>query len=373
MSVETSNPLAPLLAAVGREGSPRAAWDEVSRSEIRRYAQAVMDPSPLYWDEGLARGTRYGGVVAPPFMPSKLFRVPPDAPDPLQGEWSGEHSPRGESDLRIPWPSGWIVLHGSDESQIHRLARPGDRVTARTKLADAYERQGRSGHLVMAVTETVYLNQADELLYLNRGISVARQQRPSGGAQAGVGPARGPEAGTGPRPGVEPGARDLPGARRVLEPAAPFEQIQAGDQIPQIVKPLTVPIMVRWCAAVEIWRRDHYDLEYAREQAGLPNIVGSGSWTHACLHHLLNAWAGIDGWVFKVSQRVHTAMLPGDTLTGWGRVTETRVVDGLGYVELAIGFRKPDGIDAVSGAGTVVLPLRGGRPVPYPFHVRSSS
>ena len=151
-------------------------------------------------------------------------------------------------------------------------------------------------------------------------------------------------------------------------PTTPFfDDVALGQEIPTVVKPLTVPIMVRWCAAVELWRRDHYDLDYAVNQAGLPNIVGSGAWTHACLHHLLSQWAGPDGWVFKVGQRVRTTMLPGDHLTGWGRVTATRVVDGLGYVELETGLRKADGGEAVTGTGTVVLPLRGGRPVPYPF------
>jgi acyl dehydratase len=173
-----------MRAAIGRVGSPRTAWDEVSRGEIRRYAQAIMDDDPVYWDEEHARRTKFGGVVAPPFLPGKIFRVRPDAPDPLREDerlWSGEHTPRGESDLRIPWPPGWIVLHGSDESEIYQLARPGDRITARSKLVDMYERQGRSGHLVMAVTETAYFNQDGDLLYVNRGISVARRQRREGG------------------------------------------------------------------------------------------------------------------------------------------------------------------------------------------------
>jgi acyl dehydratase len=363
MSVDTTNPLEALLAAVGQQGSPRTAWDEVSRGEIRRYAQAVMDPDRLYWDEDYARGTRYGGVVAPPFLPCKMFRVPPDAPDPLRedlGTWSGEHTPRGESDLHIPWPRGWIVLHGSDEAEIYRLARPGDRVTAQTTFTDAYERQGRSGHLVMGVTETTYSNQHGDLLYLNRGVSVARQV--GAGGKAGSKGAGASSLAPEPAP---------PG--RVVPRGTAFEEIQVGDGIPTVVKPLTVPIMMRWCAAVEIWRRDHYDLTYAVEQAGLPNIVGSGAWTHACLHHVLSAWAGLDGWVFKVSQRVKTTMLPGDTLTGWGRVTATRIVDGLGHVDLETGFRKADGVDAISGGGTVVLPLRGGRPVPYPFPRRSNA
>jgi acyl dehydratase len=169
-----------MRAAIGRESSPRTAWDEVSRGEIRRYAQAVMDPNPVYWDEGHARGTKFGGVVAPPFLPGKIYRVPPDAPDPLRedlGAWDGAHTPRGESDLKIPWPAGWIVLHGSDEAEIYQLARPGDTITSRSKLVDMYERQGRSGRLVMAVTETSYFNQDGDLLYLNRGVSVARPPR----------------------------------------------------------------------------------------------------------------------------------------------------------------------------------------------------
>lgn len=169
-----------MRAAIGRQGSPRTAWDEVSRTEIRRYAQAVMDPNPIYWDEEFARGTKYGGVVAPPFLPSKMFRVPPDAPDPLredQRAWDGEHTPRGSRDLRIPWPPGWLVLHGSDEAEIYQLARPGDVITAQTRLVDFYERQGRSGHLLMAVTETSYVNQRGDLLYVNRGVSVARRKR----------------------------------------------------------------------------------------------------------------------------------------------------------------------------------------------------
>ena len=146
-----------------------------------------------------------------------------------------------------------------------------------------------------------------------------------------------------------------------------FDDVRIGLEIPTITKPLTVPIMVRWCAAIEIWRRDHYDVDYARNKAGLPDIVGSGAWTQACLYHLLSEWAGIDGWVFKLTQRVRTMMLPGDTLTAWGRLTSTREENGLGYADLEIGMRKADGTDAVTGTATVVLPLRGGRVVPYPF------
>ena len=58
---------------------------------------------------------------------------------------------------------------------------------------------------------------------------------------------------------------------------------------------------------------------------------------------------------------------PGETLTGWGKVTNKFVKDGLGYVELEIGLKKPDGANSVPGSAIVVFPLKGGRLVPYPF------
>jgi hypothetical protein len=60
---------------------------------------------------------------------------------------------------------------------------------------------------------------------------------------------------------------------------------------------------------------------------------------------------------------------PGDVMTFYGVVTDKRETDGLGYLDLDVGIRIRDGVDAVPGNATVVLPLRDGRPVPYPFPV----
>ena len=50
---------------VGRPlGEPRSAV--VSRREAQRYARAVGDLSPIYFDEDAARAAGYDGLVAPP-------------------------------------------------------------------------------------------------------------------------------------------------------------------------------------------------------------------------------------------------------------------------------------------------------------------
>ncbi len=57
----------------------------------------------------------------------------------------------------------------------------------------------------------------------------------------------------------------------------------------------------------------------------------------------------------------------GDTLTAWGRVTGRETRGAFGVVHLEIGLRNQDGVESTPGAASVVLPLRGGPSVPYPF------
>jgi len=77
-----------IKALIGREAQIEA-WDEVERVAIRRLVQAVMNPDPVYWDDGYAAKTRYRGVVAPPMYPMYAFRFPPNAADPLDAACGG--------------------------------------------------------------------------------------------------------------------------------------------------------------------------------------------------------------------------------------------------------------------------------------------
>ena len=55
------------------------------------------------------------------------------------------------------------------------------------------------------------------------------------------------------------------------------------------------------------------------------------------------------------------------TVTAWGRVVDTRRVGDFGVVECEIGMRNEEGQESTPGTATVVLPLRDGPTVPYPF------
>ena len=41
---------------------------EVEKGAIKKFADAVDDGNPLYWDEEYAKNTKYGSIIAPPCL-----------------------------------------------------------------------------------------------------------------------------------------------------------------------------------------------------------------------------------------------------------------------------------------------------------------
>src|SRR5262245_1462524 len=72
-----------IKALIGVEGEPQTSWEPVERSEVRRFAQAVMDDDPIFWDVAYVKDMRYGAVVAPPLFPLFAQRRAPGSSDPL--------------------------------------------------------------------------------------------------------------------------------------------------------------------------------------------------------------------------------------------------------------------------------------------------
>jgi acyl dehydratase len=147
-----------------------------------------------------------------------------------------------------------------------------------------------------------------------------------------------------------------------------FEDLAVGDAIPDLVKgPLTPAHLMRWSAAVENWHRIHYDAGFATGHDGLPERVVNGSFKQHVLVQLVRDWAGPAGWLWRIGFQFRGMDLVDDTLTAFGAIAGVREADGLGVVDLEIGLRNQRGELNTPGHATAVLPLEGGRPVPYPF------
>lgn len=147
-----------------------------------------------------------------------------------------------------------------------------------------------------------------------------------------------------------------------------YEDVSVGQHIPVVVKgPMTTAHIVRWSAAMENWHKIHYDWRYATEHDGLPDVLVNGSWKQHVLAQVLVDWVGESGWVWKMNFQYRGMNIPGDTLTAWGRVTAKSERGGYGVVELEIGLKDQNGKEGSPGNAVVVLPLKGGPAVPYPF------
>ncbi len=141
-------------AMIGREAAPFTC--EVTKTAIRRFAQAIGDSNPAYFDEQYARTTQWGGIIAPPTFIFTLGYYD-DSPG-VQLREDGRPT-GGEIDVPLPVSR---TVGGASAIEFGEPARPGDVITVRKKVADVYTKEGKSGRLYFTVVETSYTNQNGE-------------------------------------------------------------------------------------------------------------------------------------------------------------------------------------------------------------------
>jgi len=151
---------------IGTESEPIVYF--IDAGAIKFFAESIMDPDPLYRDEQYARSTKHGEIVAPPTFYGGATSVRNTSSD----------DPRTVSSTYVPTPPGSVGLNGGDDFELLAPVKPGDTLTCREKVVDAYEKQGRSGHLIFVVREKTLTNQHGEVVLLHRATSVSRSPTP---------------------------------------------------------------------------------------------------------------------------------------------------------------------------------------------------
>ncbi len=118
---------------------------EIEKGLLGKIVRAVDDPNPLWQDAEYAAQTGYGGIIAPPAWVGAVGL----------GEYVTMLS-------QLECPLKRAILNGWLEVEYHGVVRPGDVITAVIKLADAYEREGRSGRMLFLIIEVLCTNQDGE-------------------------------------------------------------------------------------------------------------------------------------------------------------------------------------------------------------------
>ena len=134
---------------------------EVEKGAIARFAEAVGDPNPLYWDEEYAVKSRFGSIIAPPGFfgwPVKQRGEPPNDLVALVSLLSKAGYGR--------------ILDGGIEWEFFRPVRAGDRLTVTSVIKNIVERSGKTGKVVFLFREITYANQNGETVATARQTTI---------------------------------------------------------------------------------------------------------------------------------------------------------------------------------------------------------
>ena len=138
---------------IGVEAEPEF-W-EVEKGHIRRFAQAIGDPNPLWQDEQYAGKTRYGEIIAPPFflIDAGLVKF---------------------VDKLVDMCPHKANINGGTEIEFYGPMRVGDTIKTIAKLSEVKERTGKSGMMIFLTVEVTYSNQKGELVAKCRNTFIRR-------------------------------------------------------------------------------------------------------------------------------------------------------------------------------------------------------
>lgn len=364
----TPEGVAELRSRVGSYYKAPRRVEEMTPDAIRRFAEAIGDPNPIWTDPGYAANTRYGGLIAPPCSLFGVFVC---------------------SGMRVGGLPGVHAFHSGSEWEWFRPIRVNDRISVTYRPIRIEEKPSRfAGKMVIVYAESFYYNQSGETLARTVGwtIRVERQSARESGKYS----------------EVQPATYTAEQLREIYEATKSppirgaktryWEEVEVGEELPAIVKgPLTVMEMVAWrggvlggygditgshglrlqglrkhpafgardpkTGALQTIGQVHHDEDLASGVA-VPGAYDIGAQRISWLSSLVTSWAGDDGFLKRLRAELRLFNVFGDTQWCRGRVTGKSVVNGEHLVDLEIWCENQRGQLTAPGTATVVLPTR---------------
>lgn len=110
----------------------------VTKRDINRFAQAIGETNPIYFDENYAKNSKYGVIHAPPPF-CQIFTFEDVPPDRLPNDGSPI-----EIDVSIPAKR---TVGGASSYEIFRRVKVGDQITVKSMLTDVFTKRGKKSAL----------------------------------------------------------------------------------------------------------------------------------------------------------------------------------------------------------------------------------
>ena len=134
------------------------ATGEVNRLQWQRWAAAIGDHNPLWFDTDYARTHGYDDVICPPlYLQYAVLGVA--ALDGLRPDGSS-----GAISGGLAFPRAPRRMAGGESTTFHLPAYHRDEIEMVRTIESIVEKQGRSGRFVLVTWHTTYRNQRGELV-----------------------------------------------------------------------------------------------------------------------------------------------------------------------------------------------------------------
>lgn len=131
---------------------------QVTATDIAKFAHATGETNPIHFDRGAAIAAGYADVVAPTLFPY-VVRMHASALVP-----SDQLEPDGSPTADVPPLPTRRAMAGETAIEVGEPVVAGDVITVRKRLAEMYEKKGRTGPLVFVEMEFTFTNQRGKLV-----------------------------------------------------------------------------------------------------------------------------------------------------------------------------------------------------------------
>lgn len=263
-----------IMALVGQSTAGRRGL--ITADGIAKFAAAIDDRNPLYFDRDAAHAVGYADVIAPP-----LFAATATRPVPARSGMLAD----GQYDSVAPPGLGHLqTMLAGQNWELVRPAVAGEEVVETFTTRAITERKGSTGNIVFVDKEATITTLDGDLIQRYTNVLILRAPPPPIAAFAGA------EA-----------------VNVINRPATIVE----GDAL--IKSPDKITLFM-FCAAIWAVHRIHWDTPYARSE-GLPDAILPGWMVSSYLAQLAEIHAPAGTRLGKINVRYKGMAFPGDTLT----------------------------------------------------------
>lgn len=344
----------------------------VTEDLIRHWANAMGDPNPLWRDPSYARGTTWGGIIAPPTFESAIAYCT-----------AGGRGPDGS--IRLP---GFNNMAAGNRHEYFQVIRPGDefRIVDRYLGIEEIPVKGKPYRMFLESGERKYINQREEVVAVAVGRGIITGMPPwISGDEARLHKEIKRHRFTREELDRVYGQYDeqLSGKGRRGKEVLYWEDVVEGEELKPIAKGpidtcdissgivfwMNYAFAVKWAVMRRQlqhhpidpetggyrYRRDWHLEEPLAKLMGMPYPFMDGVHNEMILTQVVTDWMGDEGFVKVLDFQNRRINIMGDINWLKGQVTKKYVADGEHLIDLKIWSENQEGYINTKGTATVRL------------------